>query len=83
MVYTQFNERIKMVRTDNGTEHFNLIVAAFFKNNGILHQSSCIDTPKQNGIANRKNRHLLEVARSLLFSANVLKYFWGAPVLTT
>ena len=47
-----------------------------------MYQSSCIDTPKQNGIAERKNRYLLEVARSLLFSANVPKYFWGDAVLT-
>ena len=81
IVYTQFNERIKMVCTNNGTEYFNLILANFFKNNGILHQSSCIDTPKQNGIANRKNHHLLEVVRSFLFFANVSKYFWGMQSL--
>ncbi|XP_057990555.1 uncharacterized protein LOC131172940 [Hevea brasiliensis] len=31
--------------------------------NGILHQSSCVDTPSQNGVAKRKNRHLLEVTK--------------------
>ena len=82
MVYTQFNELIKMDYTDKGTEYFNLILADFFKNNRILHESSCIDTPKQNGIAERKNRYLLEVARSLLFSANVPKYFRRNAVLT-
>ncbi|RVW26375.1 Retrovirus-related Pol polyprotein from transposon TNT 1-94 [Vitis vinifera] len=40
------------------------------------------DTPQQNGIAERKNRHLLEVARSLMFSMNVPKLFWGQAVLT-
>ena len=54
----------------------------FFKINGILHQSSCIDIPKQNGIAERKNRHLLKEARSLLFFANIPKYFSGDAVLT-
>ncbi|EOX92755.1 Cysteine-rich RLK (RECEPTOR-like protein kinase) 8 [Theobroma cacao] len=44
--------------------------------NGILHQSSCIDTPFQNGVAKRKNRHLLEVARALLFHTKVPKQFW-------
>ena len=37
----------------------------------ILHQSTCIDTPQQNGIAERKNKHLLKVARSLLFQSGV------------
>jgi len=35
--------------------------------NGIIYQSSCVDTPPQNGVAEHKNRHLLEVARALLF----------------
>lgn len=44
--------------------------------NGILHQSSCVDTPPQNGVAECKNRHLLEVARALLFQMNVLNSSW-------
>ncbi|RVW35800.1 hypothetical protein CK203_082476 [Vitis vinifera] len=43
----------------------------------IIHISSCVDTPQQNGVAERKNRHLLEVARCLMFSSNVPNYFWG------
>ena len=49
---------------------------------GIVHQSSCVDTPQQNGVAERKNRHLLEVARSIMFTTNVPKHFWGEAVLT-
>ena len=49
---------------------------------GIIHLSSCVDTPQQNGVAERKNRHLLEVARSIMFSNNVPKYFWGEAILT-
>lgn len=54
-----------------------MILADFFKNNGILHQSSSIDTPKQNGVAKSETRHLLEVARPFLFSTNIPKHFWG------
>jgi len=50
--------------------------------NGIVHQSTCVNSPQQNGIAERKNRHLLEVARALLFSTEVPKYLWGEVVLT-
>ena len=39
----------------------------FQNEKGILHQSSCSDTPEQNGIAERKNKHLLEVARAMMF----------------
>jgi len=50
--------------------------------NGIVHQSTCVNSPQQNGIAERKNRHLLEVARALLYSTKVSKYLWGEAVLT-
>ncbi|KAH9657194.1 retrovirus-related pol polyprotein from transposon RE1 [Citrus sinensis] len=41
-----------------------------------------LDTPQQNGVAERKNRHLLEVARSLMFTNRVPKQFWGEAILT-
>ncbi|RVW80333.1 Leucine-rich repeat receptor protein kinase MSL1 [Vitis vinifera] len=63
-------------------EQPQMIVGEFLAQEGIVHLSSCVDTPQQNGIAERKNRHLLEVARSLMFSMNVPKLFWGQAVLT-
>ncbi|RVW12946.1 Retrovirus-related Pol polyprotein from transposon RE2 [Vitis vinifera] len=59
-----------------------ILFREFLAQEGIVHLSSCVDTPQQNGIAERKNRHLLEVARSLMFSMNVPKLFWGQAVLT-
>ena len=41
-----------------------------------------VDTPSQNGVAETKNRHLLEVARALLLQMHVPKHFW-ADVKTT
>lgn len=58
------------------------ILGNFFLENGIIRQSSCVDTPQHNSIAKRKNKHLLEVTRSLLFSTKVLKYLWGETILT-
>ena len=49
---------------------------------GIIHESSCVDTPAQNGVAERKNRHLLEVARALMFQMNVPKPFWADTIST-
>ncbi|KAJ9678037.1 hypothetical protein PVL29_022810 [Vitis rotundifolia] len=51
--------------------------------NGILHQTSCVDTPSQNGVAERKNRHLLETACALMFQMKVPKQFWADAVSTT
>lgn len=56
-------------------------MGSFFAAKGIIHQSSCIDTPQQNDIVERKNKHLLEVARSLIFATKVPKYLWGEVVL--
>ena len=49
----------------------------------ILHQTSCVNTPSQNGVAERKNRHFLETTRALLFQMHVPKHFWADVVSTT
>ena len=76
MIKTQFQTQIQVFRTDKGREYFNTILGQFLADQGIIHHSSCVDRPQQNGIAERKNRHLLEVARALMFSMNVSKRFW-------
>jgi Reverse transcriptase (RNA-dependent DNA polymerase)/Integrase core domain/gag-polypeptide of LTR copia-type/GAG-pre-integrase domain len=82
MVENQFNTTVKFLRTDNGTEYLNHDFQNFLCSKGIMHQTSCVGTPQQNGIAERKNRHLLEVTRALLFSANLPKIYWSYAVLT-
>ena len=59
-------------------ENLNL----FFNKIGLSHQQTCTNTPQQNGLAERKNRHLLEVARALMFIKNVPKFYWGDAILT-
>ena len=82
LIQTQFSTKIQVLKTDNAREYFNSILGSYLQSQGIIHQSSCVDTPKQNGIAERKNRNLLEVARSLMFTSNVPKQFWGEAILT-
>ncbi|RVW58320.1 Retrovirus-related Pol polyprotein from transposon RE1 [Vitis vinifera] len=55
---------------------------SFMSHHGILHQSSYAHTPQQNGVAERKNRHLVETARTLLLHNHVPFRFWGYAVLT-
>ncbi|KAG7551787.1 Reverse transcriptase RNA-dependent DNA polymerase [Arabidopsis thaliana x Arabidopsis arenosa] len=76
----QFSKSVRMVRSDNGTEF--MCLSQYFKDNGIVHQTSCVDTPQQNGRVERKHRHILNVARSLLFQANLPVTFWGEAILT-
>jgi hypothetical protein len=77
---TQFNRQIKCVRSDNGTEVKSLL--SFFSTLGILFQSSCTSTPQQNGVVERKHRHILNIGRALRFQANLPSQFWGESVLT-
>lgn len=81
-ISTQLGTKIHTIRSDNGKEYFNQDLITYFANEGILHHSSCVDTPQQNGVAERKNRHLLKVARSLLFQTKVPKTYWGEAALT-
>ncbi|GKA70124.1 putative RNA-directed DNA polymerase [Tanacetum coccineum] len=68
----KFKCNIKTVRYDNGSEFVNNKMAELFNSLGIIHQTSCAYTPQQNGIAERKHRHLLNVAKSLLLPSSVL-----------
>lgn len=81
MVKTQFNKRIIRVRSDNGTEFLNSTVKDFFQQEGIIHETSCVATPQQNGRVERKHRHILNVARALGFQGNLPLRFWGDCVL--
>ena len=59
-VSTQFESHIKNFRSDNGGEFLSL--QSFFKDNGVLFQHSCVYTPQQNGVVERKHRNILKVA---------------------
>ncbi|KAL0560874.1 hypothetical protein IC582_001289 [Cucumis melo] len=82
-IKNQFNVSIKTLRTDNAGEYFSHTLGSYLCEHGIIHQSSCVDTQSQNGIAEHKNRHVLETAHALLFQMHVLKTFWGDVVSTT
>jgi len=81
MVKTQFETNVKIVRSDNGLEFTSKTMQQFYHDHGILRQSSCVETPQQNGRVERKHRHVLNVARALLFQAHLPIKFWGECVL--
>lgn len=81
-VQTQFDSRVKHIRTDNGTEFLSHNCQSLLQENGIVHQRTCTYTPQQNGVVERKHRHLIQVARALLLHAGLDQKFWGDAVLT-
>ena len=75
----QFGKTVKTIRSDNGTEF--MCLSSLFREKGIIHQTSCVGTPQQNGRVERKHRHILNVSRALLFQASLPIKFWGEAIL--
>lgn len=82
-IKNQFGVSICTFRRDNAREYLSSQFKQFMSTHGILHQTSCPNTTQQNGIAERKNRHIIETARTLLIQANVPLRFWRDTVLTS
>jgi transposase InsO family protein len=59
------------LRFDNGGEYVNHDLHNFLSQYGIVHHTTCAYTPQQNGVAERKNQHLLEVVHAFLFEAQI------------
>ena len=83
MIQTQFQKNIKILRSDNGGEFVNTQMKQFFAEKGLIHQTSCAYTPEQNGVAERKNRIILEMTRSIMLDSKVPKFFWPEAVATS
>ncbi|KAA0053129.1 integrase [Cucumis melo var. makuwa] len=77
----QSGYKIKTLRSDRGGEY--IAFGNFFKEQGIHHQMKARMTPQQNGVAERKNRTIMEMARSMLKAKNLPNEFWGDAVACT
>ncbi|WKA00241.1 hypothetical protein VitviT2T_018620 [Vitis vinifera] len=82
MVKTQYSATIRILRSDNGGEYMHRDFKNYFSHHGLIHETTCPQTPQQNGIAERKNRHILETARAILLGAHVPNHFWTDVVTT-
>ena len=80
-IRTQFNTYICILRSDNAKEYFSMPLSSFMSSHRVLHQSSCAYTPQYNRAAERKNRHVVKTACTLLHHHKVPQRFWGDAIL--
>lgn len=82
LVEKQSGRKIKVLRTDNGTEYVNKEFEQYTNKNGILHQKTCPYTPQQNGVAERMNRTLADRVRCMLIDSGLSEKFWAEAIVT-
>ncbi|GJS03482.1 retrovirus-related pol polyprotein from transposon TNT 1-94 [Tanacetum coccineum] len=82
LVQRGLHAQVTTVRTDKGTEFLNKTLHAYFAKEGIRHETSTARTPEQNGVVERRNRTLVEAARTMLSAAKVPLFFWAEAIAT-
>nr|GEX40796.1 retrovirus-related Pol polyprotein from transposon TNT 1-94 [Tanacetum cinerariifolium] len=82
LVQKGLQAQVRVVRTDKGTEFLNQTLHAYFAAEGIKHQTLVARTPEQNGVVKRRNRTLVEVARTMLSATKVPLFFWAEAIAT-
>ncbi|GJS28183.1 retrovirus-related pol polyprotein from transposon TNT 1-94 [Tanacetum coccineum] len=71
-----------IIRTDNGTEFQNQILKEYFDSVGISHQAFSVRTPQQNVVVERRNRMLVEAARTMLIFSRAPLFLWAEAIAT-
>ncbi|GJR68058.1 retrovirus-related pol polyprotein from transposon TNT 1-94 [Tanacetum coccineum] len=73
---------ILTIRTNNGTKFKNEKLRAFYAKLGIVHKTSIARTPQQNGVVERRNRTLVEAARTMLIFSKAPEFLWAKAIAT-
>ncbi|GJW32026.1 retrovirus-related pol polyprotein from transposon TNT 1-94 [Tanacetum coccineum] len=82
MIQIRLKEIVRRFRTDNGTEFVNQTLREYYEKVGISHETSVARSPQQNGVVERRNRTLIEVARTMLIYAKAPLFLWAEAVAT-
>ncbi|GJX43418.1 retrovirus-related pol polyprotein from transposon TNT 1-94 [Tanacetum coccineum] len=83
LVQRGLHAQLRTIRTHKGINFLNKTLHEYFAQEGTEHQTSTAQTPEQNGIVERRNRTLVEAARTMLSAAKVPLYFWDEAIATT
>jgi transposase InsO family protein len=78
----EFDTKVKKIRSDNDTKFKNMQIEDFLDEEGIKHEFSAPCTPQQNGVAERKNRTLIEMARIIFDEYKTSDQFWAEAINT-
>ncbi|GJS76198.1 retrovirus-related pol polyprotein from transposon TNT 1-94 [Tanacetum coccineum] len=74
------NKTVRYIRTDNGTEFVNQVMSEYYEGVGVFHQKSVLRTPQQNGVVERRNRTLVEAARTMMIFSKAPMFLWAEAV---
>ncbi|RVW92416.1 Retrovirus-related Pol polyprotein from transposon RE1 [Vitis vinifera] len=80
VIETQYNAKVLVLRSDNGGEYQSSVLQKYLEGHDIIHQTTCSNTPQQNGVAERKNRHLLEIVLASLIAAKTPISYWEKAI---
>jgi transposase InsO family protein len=83
MVLTQFSTPIHVFRADSANEYISKQLRGVFAEQGTLAQLSCPGAHAQNGVVERKHRHLLETTRAMMIAPSLPPHFWAEAVSTS
>ncbi|GJR22401.1 retrovirus-related pol polyprotein from transposon TNT 1-94, partial [Tanacetum coccineum] len=83
MIQVRLKVHVRRIRTDNGTEFVNQTLREYYEKVGISHETSVARSPQQNGVVERRNRMLIEAARTMLIYAKAPLFLWAEAVATT
>ncbi|GJS63292.1 retrovirus-related pol polyprotein from transposon TNT 1-94 [Tanacetum coccineum] len=82
MIQVRVKVPVRRIRTDNGTEFVNQTLREYYEKVGISHETSVDRSPQQNGVVERRNRTLIEAARTMLIYAKAPLFLWAEAVAT-
>ncbi|GKB51049.1 retrovirus-related pol polyprotein from transposon TNT 1-94 [Tanacetum coccineum] len=82
MIQVRLKVTVRRIRTDNGTEFVNQTLREYYEKIGISHETSVARSPQQNGVVERRNRTLIEAARTMLIYAKAPLFLWAEAVAT-
>nr|GEU70059.1 retrovirus-related Pol polyprotein from transposon TNT 1-94 [Tanacetum cinerariifolium] len=83
MIQVRLKVPVQRIRIDNGTKFVNQTLREYYEQVGISHETFVARSPQQNGVVERRNRTLIEVARTMLIYARAPLFLWAEAVATT